>query len=296
MKWAALAVLGLNLVLALVLAFGDEPAPPPERFPESGAPPILLLSEVASPAPEPTPTPPPEADLQLAAAPEPPAPTAPPATAPQDPPSEPAPHTAPAPEPSAEAEPSPPPAPAATTQKTAPTQAAAPELPDLTPPKPPKPATRTYCYRIGPIHNRRDLATVRARLRRTMGDDGRTESQKVPVISGYWVFIPPQELSQAEATARQLRRRGIQDLYVLREGDYKGAVSLGLYSRRVTAEKRQRQLAKRGIETRLEPRYKPGHRYWIELSIEARRPPSPQAWQAVERGIPGLRHRRKDCA
>jgi len=154
----------------------------------------------------------------------------------------------------------------------------------------------SFCYRIGPLGGKRDLNALRTRLARHLGTRGQVETQKVPVRSGYWVFLPPQPMPRAEATVRELRRKGIQDLYLIRDGDNRGAISLGLYKHKGSAEKRRRRLAAQGIEAQVAPRYKPGRRYWVNVRYEGERPPAADVWRRIEKGFEGLSHRRQDCA
>ncbi len=259
MKWTALALLGVNLLVTLAIVFGDGPEPPQTAFPESDAPPVRLLSELEPPsdaghgAPEPAAGH--EAVAKTHAA---QAPVAHAATA-----------TAPA-----------------VQSDTAPEPAPAPE-------PPPK---KSFCYRVGPLYGKQDLDALRTRLARHLGTRGRVETQKVPVRSGYWVFLPPQSMARAEATVRELRRKGIQDLYLIRDGDNRGAISLGLYKYERSAEKRRRSLAARGIEAQVAPRYKPGRRYWVNVRYEGEKAPGAATWRRIEKGFKGISHRRQDCA
>ncbi len=303
MKWTAIALLGINLLLGITLALRGDPEPPQTRFPESDAPAIVLLAEMP---PEPTPQAPPQ--------------TTPTSTAPSSPhelaPSastahgddhggEETPPAPPAAAPHLGREPVPPakenqPQPPANTESrdvalseatTALAEAEPPPLPELKPPP-----LHDYCYRIGPVGDKKTLTVLRNRLQRHLGTRGRSESRKVPVKVGYWVYLPPQPLPKAEATVRTLRKKGVQDLYLLREGDNRGAISLGLYKQKRFAERRRRQLAEMGIQAQLGPRHKPGYRYWVNIEIRAEKPPGRSTWRAIEKGLKGVTHRRRDCA
>ena len=64
----------------------------------------------------------------------------------------------------------------------------------------------------------------------------------------YWVFIPPLR-SQAEAVveAARLKRIGISDLYIMREGKWNLAISLGVFRKRDQAEQRLTELKAQGV-------------------------------------------------
>ncbi len=309
MKWTALALLGVNLLVTLAIVFGDGPEPPQTAFPESDAPPVRLLSELEPPsdaghgAPEPAA----HGTIHLAAA------EAPHVADETQAAPEPAAH-APAGEHAATAAPPVPPAhetPAAGHEAVAKTHAAqapvahaatatAPAVQSDTAPEPAPapepPPKKSFCYRVGPLYGKQDLDALRTRLARHLGTRGRVETQKVPVRSGYWVFLPPQSMARAEATVRELRRKGIQDLYLIRDGDNRGAISLGLYKYERSAEKRRRSLAARGIEAQVAPRYKPGRRYWVNVRYEGEKAPGAATWRRIEKGFKGISHRRQDCA
>ncbi len=306
MKWTAIALLGVNLLLGIVLALRGEPEPPPTVLPESDAPPIVLLAEMAPP-PQPHHAPPalseatPPHAASHPAAPSPdeasaggtPTHTPPPPT----PPTDPAPQAGHEPNHPPEASQTPPPAntesrDVALSEATA--ALAEPEPPPLPELKPPP--LHDYCYRIGPVNDKKTLATLRNRLQRHLGSRGRSESRKVPVKVGYWVYLPPQPIPQAEATVRELRKKGIKDIYLLREGDNRGAISLGLYKQKRFAERRRQQLAGKGIQAELGPRHKPGYRYWVNVKVRAEKPPPHSTWRAIEKGLKGVSHRRSDCA
>ncbi len=320
MKWTALALLGVNLLVTLAIVFGDGPEPPQTVFPESDAPPVRLLSELEPPPDEGHGGPtehaaPPTEDghgathLAAAEAPVPPATPEPAAHAPAGehaataPPHGPATHETPA------ATHEPPVHEASTDTHTAQAPAAhasatpahgasvAEAAPEPVPaPEPEPPPKKSFCYRVGPLYGKQDLEALRTRLARHLGTRGRVETQKVPVRSGYWVFLPPQPMARAEATVRELRRKGIQDLYLIRDGDNRGAISLGLYKYERSAEKRRRSLAARGIEAQVAPRYKPGRRYWVNVHYEGEKAPGATTWRRIEKGFKGVSHRRQDCA
>lgn len=82
---------------------------------------------------------------------------------------------------------------------------------------------------------------------------------------GYWVYLPPfGSKHEADAAAALLKRRGVQDIYVVADEANRNAISLGVFSRRSYAADRQRQLHKLGYRALLAERFRDEPRYWLD--------------------------------
>lgn len=105
-------------------------------------------------------------------------------------------------------------------------------------------------------------------------------SGRVPVSSTFWVYIPA-FASEAEAFARleELQDKSI-DSYYMRSGDLAGGISLGVFSRRESAEVAQTTLARRGYQTQISEIFRQEQRSWLQLQASAATILEGPDWQA----------------
>lgn len=98
----------------------------------------------------------------------------------------------------------------------------------------------------------RGLDTVRAAaVRDQLEDMGATsiEERAIENRSGFIVFVPASEtVEQAQARIEQLRAQGVRDTYLVMDGTYRLAISLGVFNRRDSAEQLEREVRARGVE------------------------------------------------
>ncbi len=229
------------------------PEPTPAEEPESQpAPPVTAEPESATARTEPpageSPQPSEQTADETQAESEPERPQAPP-------PSEPVAGQPPAePEPMAAEEP-----PAAAPDQKPPAEAAA-EAPE--PPSAAKPTG--WCGAVGPFRTARQAQAWLETLGAESG--GRVEERPTWVEKSYWVYLPPRP-SRAEAVAleKKLKAAGVTDLWRLRKGEMRNAISLGLYTRKDAAEKRLRSLQAKGFDARLKTTREQLPRYWIRF-------------------------------
>ncbi len=123
------------------------------------------------------------------------------------------------------------------------------------------------CETVGPLMDPDAAGSLQAVLEEQGALAGlRTSSREV--VSAYWVFLPPQANRQAALElARTLAGRGLEDLYVLNEGEQRNAVSLGLFSEHARAVRRVRQVEALGYAPRIEARFRTQTVYWLDLVI-----------------------------
>lgn len=83
----------------------------------------------------------------------------------------------------------------------------------------------------------------------------------------YWVYIPPYESANAVRKAASLLAKAkVRDFLVVRSGEYKNGVSLGLFSQQERADKRLKQIVELKLAIRqpaIQPRSTMVRTYWI---------------------------------
>jgi len=98
------------------------------------------------------------------------------------------------------------------------------------------------CVRVGWFDSPEDASEFAARI----GERFRIEERERELPPLNWVMIPPQPRDVALSQFRELYSRGVES-YVVTEGEYRNAISLGLFESRaaaesVLAEKKQQNL------------------------------------------------------
>lgn len=124
------------------------------------------------------------------------------------------------------------------------------------------------CYSIGPLEDDAQIAAMRTWLVALGGNpvlrvDERRELER------YWVYFPPAQ-SQEEALQKveRMRSEGIEDVIAVPKGDMTNAISLGVFSQRISLERRLQELKKLGYEPSIMPRYRTEEASWFDVSFE----------------------------
>ena len=99
------------------------------------------------------------------------------------------------------------------------------------------------CYRIGPFTESAQADKASAVLKEIpLAYERRTEEQTV--VTGYRVYLPPLPTREAaEKKRRELSRFGFKDSSVMQEAGMENALSLGLFTVEVNAQKHMQALA-----------------------------------------------------
>jgi len=112
---------------------------------------------------------------------------------------------------------------------------------------PPPPPSRTACLEWGSF-SEAEVAAARRELER-LGLAPRASETRVPVVAGWWVFIPPQA-NRAEVDRRlaELTALGITDYFAVEsEGPMRNAISLGIFRSEEAANAFLGGLRERGV-------------------------------------------------
>jgi len=143
----------------------------------------------------------------------------------------------------------------------------APGAPPLTSPAAIDDRDERLCYSVGPLTTPEEVRAMTTWLRgqgatATLREDERRE------LALYWVFVPP--LASREAATglvERMRGQGLGDIYIIPRGDMANAISLGVYSRRASLDRRLQQLRSRGHEPSVAPRYRTMKASWFDAAF-----------------------------
>lgn len=143
--------------------------------------------------------------------------------------------------------------------------------PPLTPPQAVAEIVPPLCLSLGPFSNRPSLGD----LGKELGDLGgkiaiRQVSNKVE--TGYWVIIPPRpSLAAANEMVEKLRADGISDVMRFPKGELANAISVGVFSAKTQAEQHRKNMAAKGFQVEILPRFADKPQFWIDALLSGGR-------------------------
>ena len=121
------------------------------------------------------------------------------------------------------------------------------------------------CYRIGPFADTAQADKASAVLKEIpLAYERRAEEQTV--VTGYRVYLPPLPTRDAaEKKRRELSRLGFKDSSVMQEAGMENALSLGLFTVEVNAQKHMQALAAKKIDARMQTLSQARTLHWLYL-------------------------------
>jgi cell division protein FtsN len=128
----------------------------------------------------------------------------------------------------------------------------------------PIPNVQPWCAALGPFE---DSAAAQALIPQLQALDiaATLRTQAVPVATTYWVYMPPFATDgELQRMLAELKERQI-DSYFMRSGQFAGGISLGVFSRRASAETTQADLARRGYQSQIGEVQRESTRSWLDL-------------------------------
>ena len=140
-----------------------------------------------------------------------------------------------------------------------------------------------YCGELGPMRSR-NMAEGYRRTLAAGKAEVRVETRPGKETVGYWVMIPETpDVAGAEAMLKRLVQAGFKDLWLMREGEHKNAISMGLYTQERYAQRHADNIHEKGFDPVVVPKQKKARVYWVLFShaganelqkIEAQKLPS----------------------
>ncbi len=124
----------------------------------------------------------------------------------------------------------------------------------------------TVCYQAGPFVSKQARSSFASKVSAyDMDVDKQWQGHEDAVR--YWVYLPPLR-SQAEARSviANLKRKGITDVAVVGSGEFKNAVSLGLFGSRENARERVALLQKHAYTPKINESTVSKTNYWLSFS------------------------------
>ncbi len=142
--------------------------------------------------------------------------------------------------------------------------------------------------------NREEFALVRQQLKSLAGERVMSFTE-VPVNTRQWVIFPP--LPSAESAAAKLSElaaAGLKDAFVVKDGDWRNAISLGLYADADAAQRRVLEVEGKGVlGTRVEVQPRQGTDFYFVIRSED--PDALKSLSGIKQAYPNSRQSRVAC-
>jgi hypothetical protein len=174
-------------------------------------------------------------------------------------------------------------------------QSAPPEPKDTPPPAvaSPVPVAEALCVEWRGL-NPEEFARVREQLKALVGEQVMSFTE-VPLNTRRWVIFPPLPSAQsAAAKLAELAAAGVQDAFVVKNGDWQNAISLGLYANDEAAGRRVREVEAKGVlGTRVEVLPRQGTEYFFVIRSED--PDALKSLAGIRQAYPNSQQSRVAC-
>lgn len=126
---------------------------------------------------------------------------------------------------------------------------------------PPVPGT---CFSVGPLLSDEETRSMTDWIEAN-GGNGSLRVDERREVALFWVYFPPLASRQAAVErVLQMRQDDLDDIYIIPRGDMANAISLGVYSRTGSLDRRLRELRTRGYQPSVAPRYRTSRAYWFD--------------------------------
>jgi len=142
--------------------------------------------------------------------------------------------------------------------------------------------------------NREEFVQVRQQLKSLAGERVMSFTE-VPLNTRQWVIFPP--LPSAESAAAKLSEltaAGLTDAFVVKDGDWRNAISLGLYADADAAQRRILEVEGKGVlGTRVEVLPRQGTDFYFVIRSED--PDTLKSLSGIKQAYPNSRQSRVAC-
>jgi hypothetical protein len=158
---------------------------------------------------------------------------------------------------------------------------------------PPVAETGDLCVEWRDI-GRDEFPLVREQLKAMAGERVMSFTE-VPVDTRYQVLFPPLPSPEsAEAKLNELASAGVQDAFVIRDGVWRNAISLGLYANDEAARRRVREVEEKGVlGTQVEVQPRQGTEFYFLIRSED--PDALKGLGEIKQAYPASRQSRVAC-
>lgn len=154
-------------------------------------------------------------------------------------------------------------------------------------------AAETLCVEWRGL-NRDEFALVRDQLK-ALSSERVMSFTEVPLSTRRWVIFPPLPSPEASAAKlSELAAAGVQDAFVVKDGAWRNAISLGLYATDEAAQRRVREVEDKGVlGTRVEVQPRQGSEFYFVIRSED--PDALKSLSGIKQAYPNSQQSRVAC-
>ncbi|WP_252177360.1 hypothetical protein [Endozoicomonas sp. 4G] len=154
--------------------------------------------------------------------------------------------------------------------------------------------TQAQCLVVGPFEFSAEADRLQQKLF-SLGVSSRERSDNEVVLADYWVHIPPRSNRQAAIRLlRDLQRQGI-DSFVITQGELANGISLGLFSKEVSANEVSRRVQEAGYEPAIKKLPREPETFWLEMTESEANKLSTGFWEKQANQYSDLKMLEKNC-
>lgn len=142
--------------------------------------------------------------------------------------------------------------------------------------------------------NRDEYALARDQIKALAGERIMSFTE-VPVETRHWVIFPPLPTPEsATAKLAELVAAGLQDAFVVKDEEWRNAISLGLYANNEAAQRRVKEAEEKGVlGTRVEVQPRQGTEFYFVIRSED--PDALKSLGGIRQAYPNSRQSRVAC-
>lgn len=125
------------------------------------------------------------------------------------------------------------------------------------------------CFTLGPFKNEAAAGQMyKALLPLDIMVEQRLSERRIP--KNYWVYLPPQKnYAEARRKVESLLKKGLDDMFIMGDGEMKNAISLGLFKRKSTATARFNQVHRMNSSTVMKTQYRVITEKWLDIKLDS---------------------------
>ena len=120
------------------------------------------------------------------------------------------------------------------------------------------------CFSLGPFTSDTKAKAAQKQLRK-WGLEVEYRKSDERVREGFWVLLPPaSSRDAAQKTVRDLKLKGEKDFFLVATGQQENAISLGVFAKSESANRRLRQVKEKGFKPVVQTIHLPSKDYWLD--------------------------------
>jgi len=125
------------------------------------------------------------------------------------------------------------------------------------------------CYTLGPFKDESIMLQLRESIAEYVTDISVRKRQQ-SIKHRYWVHVPAMpDRKQAKLMAKKLRKKKINDFYIVLSGSQKNSISLGHFRDPKHANRRMKQVNDLGVKAETDVIYREYDIYWLDYQVDS---------------------------